>query len=169
MNTDPVKEVLSELFSHLERLETQSTAILLFLKEKKRVTDKQLAPYLERAGNASNVRWRAERVRMEYLLTQTGIEGAKSQEESEEEKSAPSEVEHKASSEKEQAAPDSNERDNSADRKKIGAADKSHEVEQDKRKATESQREKEPERDSEAQPESADESRDKKEGGQKVA
>jgi hypothetical protein len=68
MNSEAMKEVLNELFSHLERLETQSEAILQFLKEKKRVTDKQLAPYLEQAGNASNVRWRAARVRIERLL-----------------------------------------------------------------------------------------------------
>jgi hypothetical protein len=69
MNSEAVKEILNELFSHLERLETQSEAILQFLKEKKRVTDKQLAPYLEQAGNASNVRWRAARVRIERLLS----------------------------------------------------------------------------------------------------
>jgi hypothetical protein len=68
MNSEAVKEILNELFSHLEKLETQSEAILQFLKEKKRVTDKQLAPYLEQAGNASNVRWRAARVRIERLL-----------------------------------------------------------------------------------------------------
>lgn len=68
MNDEAMKEVLNELFSHLERLETQSEAILQFLKEKKRVTDKQLAPYLEQAGNASNVKWRAARVRINHLL-----------------------------------------------------------------------------------------------------
>jgi len=68
MNNDAIKEVLNELFSHLERLETQNEAILQFLKEKKRVTDKQLAPYLEQAGNASSVRWRAARVRIDHLL-----------------------------------------------------------------------------------------------------
>jgi predicted HTH transcriptional regulator len=47
MNNEAMKEILNELFSHLERLETQSEAILQFLKEKKRVTEKQLAPYLE--------------------------------------------------------------------------------------------------------------------------
>lgn len=68
MNNEAMKEVLNELFSHLERLETQNEAILQFLKEKKRVTDKQLAPYLEQAGNASSVRWRAARVRIDHLL-----------------------------------------------------------------------------------------------------
>jgi len=68
MNYEAMKEVLNELFSHLERLETQNEAILQFLKEKKRVTDKQLAPYLEQAGNASSVRWRAARVRIDHLL-----------------------------------------------------------------------------------------------------
>ena len=68
MNNEAMKEVLNELFSHLERLETQNEAILQFLKEKKRVTDKQLAPYLEQAGNASNVKWRATRVRIDHLL-----------------------------------------------------------------------------------------------------
>lgn len=68
MNNDAMKEVLNELFSHLERLETQTEAILQFLKEKKRVTDKQLAPYLEQAGNASSVKWRAARVRINHLL-----------------------------------------------------------------------------------------------------
>ena len=69
MNNEAMKEVLNELFSHLEKLETQNEAILQFLKEKKRVTDKQLAPYLEQAGNASNVRWRAARVRIERMLS----------------------------------------------------------------------------------------------------
>jgi hypothetical protein len=68
MNNDAMKEPLNELFSHLERVETQSEAILQFLKEKKRVTDKQLAPYLEQAGNAANVKWRAARVRIDHLL-----------------------------------------------------------------------------------------------------
>jgi hypothetical protein len=69
MNNEAMKGVLNDLFSHLERLETQSEAILQFLKEKKRVTDKQLAPYLEQAANASNVKWRAARVRIDHLLS----------------------------------------------------------------------------------------------------
>lgn len=69
MDSKAIREVFNELFTHLERLETESAATLQFLKEKKRVTDKQLAPYLEQAGNAANVKWRAARVRIERLLT----------------------------------------------------------------------------------------------------
>lgn len=68
-DTASIQEVFNELFTHLEKLETRSEGILLYLKEKKRVTDKQLAPYMEQAGNASNVKWRAARVRVERLLT----------------------------------------------------------------------------------------------------
>jgi trichohyalin len=68
-NNAQIQEVFNELFIHLEKLETMSEGILLYLKEKKRVTDKQLSPYMEQAGNASNVKWRAARVRVERLLT----------------------------------------------------------------------------------------------------
>jgi hypothetical protein len=86
MKSEAVKEVLNTLFSHLEKLETQTEGLTQFLKEKKKVTDAQLAPYLEQAGKASNVRWRAARVRIEYL-----IDGA----EREEEKARESEREKK--------------------------------------------------------------------------
>ena len=71
METDanPLKEVLDELFTLLETLETHSAAVLQFLKDQGITTDEKLAPYLERAGNASNVKWRAARLRMEYLLS----------------------------------------------------------------------------------------------------
>jgi hypothetical protein len=68
MNSTPLKEMLSELFTMLEALETQGAAVLLLMKDQG-VTDQQLAPYLERSGNASNVKWRAARMRMEYLLS----------------------------------------------------------------------------------------------------
>lgn len=102
MDSQSIKEVFKELYSHLERLEAQNTAILLFLKEKKQVTDKQLAPYLEQAGNAANVKWRAERVRMEYLLTQTDVLTGAS-EEAENESSASPEIERNISDKEEQA------------------------------------------------------------------
>jgi hypothetical protein len=66
---NPLKELFDELFTLLENLETQNLAVLQFLKDQKVGTDKKLGPYLERAGNASSVKWRAARVRMEYLLS----------------------------------------------------------------------------------------------------
>ena len=74
MKNEAVKEVFHELFSHLERLEAQTDAIIQLLKEKKRVTDKQLAPYLEQAAKSSDVRWRAARVRIDHLLSSTDTE-----------------------------------------------------------------------------------------------
>ena len=102
MDSQSIKEILNGLYSHLERLETQNTAILLFLKEKKRVTDKQLAPYLEQAGNAANVKWRAERVRMEYLLAQAPEE-TNPDKKTEKESAAPPEIEQKKSEAKQKS------------------------------------------------------------------
>lgn len=69
MNEDIAQELLHELFASLEALETQSAAILSFLKAKGIATDEDLAPHLEQAGNAANVRWLATRVRMDHLLS----------------------------------------------------------------------------------------------------
>lgn len=66
--SNPLKEIFEELFGLLESLETQSMAVTQFLKNQKIGNSKKLAPYLEQAGNASSVKWRAMRVRMEYLL-----------------------------------------------------------------------------------------------------
>ena|SRR5438874_5528597 len=71
MNGSPAEQVLKELLPYLEAPGTQSVAILQFLKDKGLTTDEQLAPYLERAGNASSVKWRAARVRMEHLFSST--------------------------------------------------------------------------------------------------
>lgn len=68
MDSDIADELLNELFSTFETIDTQSGAILQFLKDKGMATDEQLAPYLEQAGNASNVRWRAARIRINSLL-----------------------------------------------------------------------------------------------------
>jgi chemotaxis protein histidine kinase CheA len=68
-NPDPIKEILGELFSLLETFETQSLALTQFLKDQGIATEEKLAPYLDRAGNASSVKWRAARARMQYLLS----------------------------------------------------------------------------------------------------
>jgi len=72
---DALKHVLDELFGLLESLETKSEAVLEFLKDEGLTTDERLAPYLEQAGKASNIRWLAARKRMEYLLTPIETEG----------------------------------------------------------------------------------------------
>ena len=66
---DTLKEVLSELFALLETQETNNTAVLQFLKDQGIASDEKLSTYLDQAGRASNVKWRAARMRMEYLLT----------------------------------------------------------------------------------------------------
>ncbi len=68
MDENIAQEILHELFSSLEALETQSAGLLQFVKDKGLASEQDLAPYFEQAGNASNVRWRAARVRIEYLL-----------------------------------------------------------------------------------------------------
>lgn len=68
MDENIAREILDELFSSLETLETQSAAILRFVKDKGLASEQDLAPYFEQAGNASNVRWRAARVRIDHLL-----------------------------------------------------------------------------------------------------
>jgi hypothetical protein len=69
IKVEVLKEIFDQMFTLLESLETQSMAALAYLKEEGRATDKKLRPHMEQAANASSVKWRAARVRMEYLLT----------------------------------------------------------------------------------------------------
>ena len=69
METDISDELLNELLEALETVDTQSAAILQFLKDKGIADDEQLAPYLQQAGNASDVRGRALRIRIHSLLS----------------------------------------------------------------------------------------------------
>src|SRR5438132_13616514 len=68
MNSQIADEILEELSSALQKLDTQSAALLEFVKDKSIAKDDELAPYLERAAAASAVRWRATRVRMAHLF-----------------------------------------------------------------------------------------------------
>jgi hypothetical protein len=69
MNEEIAHEILQELISSLEALETQTGAILQFLDDKKLAGKEEFASYLERAGQASSVRWRAARARIEHLVS----------------------------------------------------------------------------------------------------
>jgi hypothetical protein len=84
MDVHLARELLDKLGSSLENLETQQAALLQFLKDKGIVTEEQLAPYLNQAGDASSVRWRAARARLEHIFSaaeQKEQEAAKRQEE----------------------------------------------------------------------------------------
>jgi hypothetical protein len=93
-NTNIVQEILHDVFSSMEALETQNTAILQFLKDKGIATDEELASHLEQAGNASSVRWRGVRVRADYLFA-SAIKAAEQAVEKESPKPAETEQESK--------------------------------------------------------------------------
>ncbi len=69
MNVDLAQELLNELGSALENVETHQTALLQFLKGNGILSDDQFATYLAQAGKASSVRWRAARIRLESLFS----------------------------------------------------------------------------------------------------
>ena len=69
MSDNPAKEAFADLLTHLEHLETVTGAILQFMKENGIATEEKLAPYLEQASKASDVRMRAARARMEHLFS----------------------------------------------------------------------------------------------------
>src|ERR1700733_2988055 len=65
---NPIAEIFDEMFTLLEDIDTRNAALFEYMKEQGGVTDEKLAPYLDRAAAASDVRWRAARARMEHLL-----------------------------------------------------------------------------------------------------
>src|SRR5580704_3556219 len=67
-DANPIAEIFDEMFTLMQDLETRSVAVLEYLQEQGGVTDEKLAPYLDRAAAAADVRWRAARARMEHLL-----------------------------------------------------------------------------------------------------
>jgi hypothetical protein len=69
MSDNPVQDVLNELFPYFERLEAQSAAVLQLLVEKGIVSNDELERYLSQASTASDIKWRAARVRMARLMT----------------------------------------------------------------------------------------------------
>ncbi|MFZ0817982.1 MAG: hypothetical protein WAM78_20825, partial [Candidatus Sulfotelmatobacter sp.] len=69
MDEQIVQQIFDELLSSLEPLDMQNAALLQFLKAKGIATDEELAPFLEQAGNASNVRWLAARIRIHSLIS----------------------------------------------------------------------------------------------------
>jgi hypothetical protein len=102
MDENVVREMFHELFTSLEALETQSSAITQFLKDKGITNQEELAPYLERAGNASNVRWLAARVRMDHLLS-SAMKGAEQEAKKEPPKAAENSQEANAANDRSDA------------------------------------------------------------------
>jgi hypothetical protein len=77
MDPTVTEEILNDLIPSLEAMETKSAAVLEFLKKEGIASDEKLAPYLEQAASASNVRWLAVRVRVERLLSSVEKESAR--------------------------------------------------------------------------------------------
>lgn len=64
-----LQELLDELLPTFYTAESRGAAILQFLKDKQLASEEELAPYLDQAANASSVRERAARLRLESLFS----------------------------------------------------------------------------------------------------
>jgi hypothetical protein len=121
--SDTLKEILSELFAFLETQETNSTAVLQLLKDQGIASNEKLSTYLYQAGKASNVKWRAARMRMEYLLTpiQKETAGSDKSKQPEPKESQPPEAAHKF----EEEQPNNQAKDNANEKEQKEASTKS--------------------------------------------
>jgi uncharacterized protein YcaQ len=69
MDEKVAQQLFDELLPSLEALDTKCAALRQFLMDKGIANEAELAPYFEQAANASSVRWRAARVRINHLLS----------------------------------------------------------------------------------------------------
>ena len=69
MDEESLQQLFAELIESIEPLEAKHAALLQLLKSKGVVTDEELAPFLGQAGNASDIRWRAVKLRTHALVS----------------------------------------------------------------------------------------------------
>ncbi|HSS99427.1 MAG TPA: hypothetical protein VLK33_20470 [Terriglobales bacterium] len=81
MDEKLIQELLDEFIPTLESLDAQNMAVIQFLKDQDG-NEEKLAPYLENAAKASNVKWLAVRLRLAHLI----FSAVKNAERAEEEK-----------------------------------------------------------------------------------
>jgi hypothetical protein len=66
---NPAEQVFEELLPYLETLDSQIGGLVQLLKDKHITTTEEFAQYAMQADQASNVKERGLRVRMEYLFS----------------------------------------------------------------------------------------------------
>jgi hypothetical protein len=108
MDENALQQVFEELFKSLEESESQSGAILQFLKAKGIATDKELTPYIDQASKSSSVRWVAARARINRLVAaamKSPEKSAQEKPETEKPKETPEQDSKKPAEQKAEAAP----------------------------------------------------------------